>query len=111
MNWNTLDSEEALKKINDLSEHKKILLFKHSTRCSISSMVLDRLERNWVESETEAIVPYFLDLIAFRELSKFVAAQYAVEHESPQVLVISKGKCIYHVSHTDISYKELRMQF
>ena len=108
MNWNKLNSTETLKKINELSEETTVLIFKHSTRCSISSMALDRLERNWKESETKNIKPYYLDLIAHRDLSNRISEMYHIPHESPQALLISKGKCIYDASHSDISYKDLK---
>jgi bacillithiol system protein YtxJ len=107
MNWNILDSQEKLEAINRISEDHIVLIFKHSRRCSTSSMVLDRLERNWKESETKELKAYFLDLIAYRDLSDQIAEMYDVIHESPQVLLISKGKCIYDASHTEISYHEL----
>jgi bacillithiol system protein YtxJ len=108
MNWNELNSVETLKKINELSEETTVLIFKHSTRCSISSMALDRLERNWKDSETKNIKPYYLDLIAHRDISSRIAELYRIPHESPQALLISKGKCIYDASHSDISYNDLK---
>lgn len=97
-----------LEDINAASESEKIMIFKHSTRCSISSSALNRLERNWNnETDSVKIKPYYLDLIAHRNISNGIAQKWNIEHESPQVLVIENGKCTYHNSHMGIDYNEL----
>jgi bacillithiol system protein YtxJ len=104
INWKKIQSALDLDKIHEASFNKPQLIFKHSTRCSISSAALDRVERQWPkETETEA---HFLDLIAFRALSDAVTDRYQIEHESPQALLISKGKCILHQSHFQINTLE-----
>lgn len=110
MNWNKLDSEEKLDKINTESFEKPVLIFKHSTRCSISSMAYDRMQRSWKEEEMREIKPYYLDLIAYRGVSNQIAQTFDVEHESPQLLLIVKGSCVYNASHMEISYMELKKQ-
>ena len=107
MNWNNLENINQLSVIDEESKGKKILLFKHSTRCSISSMSLDRLERNWKNGDEEKIKPYYLDLLNHRDISNEIAFRYKVTHESPQVLVIYNGKCVYYKSQSAISYKEI----
>lgn len=107
MNWNKLTEASQLQQIIALSEEKPVLIFKHSSRCSISSMSLDRLLRKWKDSDTEKIEPYFLDLIANRDLSNSVAKEFRVPHESPQVLLIKNGEVIYDNSHYGISYGEI----
>ena len=104
MNWLSLTTEKQLEEIDRLSynpEIKGVLLFKHSARCSISSMALSRLERNLKVSATLPI--YLLNLLDYRSVSQQIAERYHVEHESPQVLVIKEGKCIYSASHSEIS--------
>lgn len=107
MNWNKLTEAGQVKEIKALSETKPVMIFKHSTRCSISSMSLDRLTRKWSDSDSEKVTPYLLDLIASRELSDFVAKEFHVMHESPQVLLIKDGAVIYDNSHYGISYADL----
>ncbi|MEB2778848.1 bacillithiol system redox-active protein YtxJ [Algoriphagus sp. C2-6-M1] len=107
MNWNKLTEVGQIHEIKVLSANKPVLIFKHSTRCSISSMSLNRLLRKWNETDFEKITPYFLDLIAYRELSEFVAKEFQVPHESPQVLLIKSGDVIYDNSHFGISYSDL----
>lgn len=107
MNWNKLTQADQIQEIKTLSEEKPVLIFKHSTRCSISSMSLDRLARRWNDSDLEKVTPYFLDLIAYRELSELVAREFQVPHESPQVLLIKNGDVIYDNSHFGITYADL----
>lgn len=110
MNWNKLTQAGQLAEIKALSESTPVMIFKHSTRCSVSSMSLDRLLRKWKNGDEEKVVPYFLDLIANRELSNLVAREFGVPHESPQVLVIKNGEVIYDNSHYGISYPEIMNQ-
>jgi bacillithiol system protein YtxJ len=107
MNWNKIESEKTLEQIDKESETQNVLIFKHSTRCSISTMALSRLERNWNETDATKIKPYFLDLLNLRPVSGMIAQRYGVEHQSPQVLVIKNRNCVYTASHSDIAYDEI----
>ncbi|WP_339875416.1 bacillithiol system redox-active protein YtxJ [uncultured Algoriphagus sp.] len=107
MNWNKLTDAEQIQEIKSLSEEKPVMIFKHSTRCSISSMSLDRLLRKWKQGDEEKVIPYYLDLIASRHISDLVAKEFRVPHESPQVLLIKNGGAIYDTSHFSISYADL----
>ncbi len=107
MNWLKLESIEQLQTIKDNSSEHLVLIFKHSTRCSISRAALDRLERNWQPGEMNDVKPFYLDLIRYRDVSDQIAEDFSVEHESPQVLVIKNGQSVYDRSHIDINYREL----
>ncbi|HVI49098.1 MAG TPA: bacillithiol system redox-active protein YtxJ [Chitinophaga sp.] len=104
MIWKTLTSEEQLQEINEASAHQPVVIFKHSTRCSISSMAKSRLER---AVAPDGLTFYYLDLISYRELSGRVAHNYRIEHESPQILLIRNGECVYNESHNGISMDEI----
>ncbi len=108
MTWSIIDSPTHVDQIIKESHLNLVLIFKHSTRCGISAVVLDKLERKWDDGEMEGIKTYFLDLIRNRELSDQIAHVFHVEHQSPQVLLIHKGRCIHHASHFEISYQKLR---
>lgn len=110
MNWKKLTELTQIEEIKELSKSKPVLIFKHSTRCSVSSMSLDRLLRNWKTEDGEKVVPYFLDLIAFRALSDQVEDEFGVPHESPQVILIRNGMAVYDNSHFGISYPEIMAQ-
>lgn len=79
-----------------------VLIFKHSTRCSISRMAWDRLQRTWAFSE-ETLPVFYLDLLNFRELSNQVTEAFSVEHESPQALLVKNGRCVWFASHNGIT--------
>lgn len=107
MNWIPLQAEDQLAQIVERSFVKPQVIFKHSTRCSTSSMVLNRLERS---SSTDSVDFYFLDLIQYRSLSAQVADKFQVTHESPQVLVIKNGNCTFDESHFAINMDEILEQ-
>jgi bacillithiol system protein YtxJ len=107
INWIPLESEPQLASILESSNSQTALIFKHSTRCNISSMAKSRLEKAW-NFATDEITPYYLDLIEYRNISSAVAEKLDVYHESPQVLLIKNGGCIYDASHLDISVAELK---
>lgn len=105
--WEKLNSIEQLSEIDEISKTQPVLIFKHSTRCSVSAASLNRLERKWDSEKAGSLVMYFLDLIAYREISNELVRKFGVKHESPQVLMIKEGECIYHNSHFGISFDEL----
>ncbi len=107
MNWKILDSASGLDELVARSHETSCLIFKHSTRCSISAMAKLRLEANWNFREEE-VTPYYLDLIAFRALSDAVASRFHVHHESPQILLVRRGECLLDASHLDIRVDEIR---
>jgi len=103
--WSELNDVSILKEIDEYSKEEPVLIFKHSTRCPISSMSLSRFERSF-ESEA-AFKPYFLDLITYREVSNTIAEKYGVAHESPQAILIHDGKAVYHNSHNGIDFEDI----
>jgi bacillithiol system protein YtxJ len=108
MNWIKLANIAQLETIKQESTSQKVVIFKHSTSCSISRTVLDRLERNWKDDEMKSIKPYYLDLLTYRNISNKIAEDFNIVHESPQVIVIEKGKPIFNTSHFDINYQKLK---
>jgi len=110
MNWSELTDAAHLEELTKESHQKHILIFKHSTRCSISQTALGRLERNWNEKEMVDVKPYFLDLLSYRKLSLHIADQFKVEHESPQILLIKNGQAIFDRSHLDIDYNSVKSE-
>ncbi len=109
MVWNDLTSEEQLEQLKKDSEEKKILIFKFSTNCNISARIFDRLNSEWVnEQVSKELECYFLDLIKFRKLSNKIAQDFDVSHESPQVLILSKGSSIYDDSHSYITFQGIK---
>tara|TARA_B110001469_G_C9620159_1_gene309000 strand:+ start:1257 stop:1613 length:357 start_codon:yes stop_codon:yes gene_type:complete len=102
-NWLHIESEDDL--LHAISLKGKVALFKHSTRCSISSMAKNRLETNWNE-ETGNTPIYLLDLIRFRSISNQIESTLGVEHQSPQLILLNDGSTIHVASHHMIQSKE-----
>lgn len=107
INWKVLNSEAGLKEIAQGSMAKTKIIFKHSTTCPISAMAKNRLERAWDIDEAEADI-YYLDLLSYRPVSNKIASTFAVQHESPQVLVIKNGVAVFDASHNAISVEAIK---
>lgn len=104
MNWNQLTTEEELAFILAKSYVQPQVIFKHSTRCSISQVIKTRLEK----AESIPNVDYhYLDLITYRSLSDKISKDLDVYHESPQVLLIQNGKCVFYESHMAIRMADI----
>jgi len=104
MNWIPLQNDAQLEEIQERSSGRPQLIFKHSTRCSTSAVVKGRLDR---AEKPEAIDFYYLDLISYRPVSNKVADLFRIDHESPQVLLIRDGQCIYDESHMGITMADI----
>jgi bacillithiol system protein YtxJ len=107
MKWNSLRTIEQIDQIKTESRQVPVIIFKHSTRCNISRASLDRLERNWKESEIPEVKLYFLDLLSYRQISDRISDEFGVYHESPQVMIIKDEKATFDRSHFDIDYQEI----
>tara|TARA_R110000850_G_scaffold277086_1_gene422436 strand:- start:181107 stop:181487 length:381 start_codon:yes stop_codon:yes gene_type:complete len=99
--WKPLTTASQLDTIVEKSKTQTVVIFKHSTRCGISRMVLNRFEERFAENEKD-VVFYYLDLLNYREVSNEVAARFQVMHQSPQLLVIKNGASVAQGSHYDI---------
>jgi len=110
MDWKRLEDLSQIEDIKRESLQRPVLIFKHSTRCSISSMVLNRLKRNWKPVDTEKISPYYLDLISYRDISNAIEKEFNVYHESPQVIILKDGQVAYDNSHSGINYQDIFAQ-
>lgn len=103
----TLDKMEQFDEIDKISQTKSVVLFKHSTRCSISRMALKQFDAEFNYPE-EKIDWYLLDLLNHRDLSNEIASRYNVMHQSPQIIVIRNGKAVFNASHDSISTEDLK---
>ena len=100
--WTQLTTVEQLEEIKEKSLAKPQFLYKHSTTCGISKMVLNQLEKN-PQLLNDSFDLYFLDLKRYREVSNAIATKFEVEHQSPQVLILKNGSTVAHTSHGDIN--------
>lgn len=102
--WVKLTTSEQLHELLKSSETKRVLLFKHSTRCSISSMALNRFENNM---DPEKATCVYLDLIAYRALSNEIEELTKVQHQSPQAILIDNHQVIYTETHSGINAQDI----
>ena len=105
INWNELTDLAQLEEIIAISNEMPVAIFKHSTRCSVSRMALKQFENEF--KSADKVTPYFLDLIAHRDISNEISTRFGVTHQSPQLILIKEGKAIYNVSHSDIDAEVL----
>jgi bacillithiol system protein YtxJ len=104
MEYIELNKESQLDEIREKSGTSPQLIFKYSSRCSLSDTIRQRLDQ---EPNPPNMTCYFLDLIRYRRISNRLAEEFVIRHESPQVLVIRNGECVYHESHFNINIEEI----
>lgn len=107
LNWIPLTEMKQLIEIISISTTKPVLIFKHSTRCGISRMVLKNFEREY-DIPASKMDLYYLDLLENRAISTEITSKFNVMHQSPQALVIDKGHVVYHDSHSGISVEAIK---
>lgn len=100
--WKSLTSEEQLEELLQQSLTHTVVIFKHSTRCGISSIIWKRFQTS-IPQEASTILPYYLDLLQYRNVSNAIADRFEIRHQSPQVLVIRNHSVVAHASHYDIT--------
>ncbi|WP_046246894.1 bacillithiol system redox-active protein YtxJ [Hymenobacter terrenus] len=105
--WLPLTQPEQLADLAQASHEQPLLIFKHSTTCSISAAAKSKIERQWPDSGLDLPI-YYLDLLRFRPLSAQVAEQFGIRHESPQLLLIQDGECRYDASHMGIRLSDVK---
>lgn len=93
-----LTDESQLEECWSMSHQKPQLIFKNSTRCSISTMALSRFQGSGI-LESDAVNSYYLDLLQFRNISNAIELKSGVRHQSPQVIVIVKGEVFLSETH------------
>lgn len=103
--WLQLTSLDQLKGAIESSAQKPVLLFKHSTRCGVSSMAMSGFQSGWEGTEEEIDI-YYLDLLNYRNVSNEIAALTGVFHQSPQVIVLKNRAVVYTATHSGINARE-----
>lgn len=103
----TLDDIKLLDVVDEISHTKPVVLFKHSTRCSISRFALKRFDAEFNYTDDQ-MGWYLLDLLNHRDISNEIAKRYNVEHQSPQIIVVRNGKAIFSSTHDGIDAHDLK---
>ncbi|MFT5215751.1 MAG: bacillithiol system protein YtxJ [Glaciecola sp.] len=99
--WINLNSLSQLVEVEEKSKTKTQVIFKHSTRCGISRMVMNQfIDAYDVDANLDL---YYLDLLNYRDVSNEVGYKFQVMHQSPQMLIIKNGVTVTHASHGAIN--------
>lgn len=101
LEWKVLQDVHQLDDLVTESFERVVVIFKHSTRCSVSKMVLKGFETDFNYS-VDKIQPYYLDLLAHRDISNEIASRFSVEHQSPQLIVLKNARVLFAASHENI---------
>ena len=107
MQWSALTTEEQLTGLLEKSFSNPQVIFKHSTRCSVSSVIKTRLEKSAIPPGIDF---HYLDLLVYRTLSNKIAEVLHVYHKSPQVLLVKDGECIFDESHIAVYMEDIAAQ-
>jgi bacillithiol system protein YtxJ len=105
--WKELEQAGQLDQLVEDSKSTPVIIFKHSTRCSISQTALNRLERSWEVKPEEGVKMVYLDLLCHRDISNLIAEKFGVVHESPQLLLVQNGQCTFSRTHLAIRLEEV----
>lgn len=98
------NTDQLLDAVNE-SENRAFLIFKHSTSCSISAVILSKFKKRY--KDIVSVKFFQLDLLKYRSLSNEIAEIFEVEHQSPQIILVKNKKVIHHASHYDINTSDL----
>lgn len=103
--WLPLNTIDQLDTILEKSKSKTQLIFKHSTRCGISRMVMNQFISEYdLEMNVDL---YYLDLLSYRDISNEVGYKFQVIHQSPQLIILKNGVAVAHESHGSINDMDL----
>lgn len=84
-----------------------LLIFKHSTQCSISSGAHEELSA-WLEDAKKLEFQVITVLVPEnRPVSDAISERLGIKHESPQLLFVRNGSVSWHASHWRITYSTL----
>jgi bacillithiol system protein YtxJ len=103
MEWQNLNSIAQLDEL--MATTDLFAVFKHSTRCPVSTMAKNRIEKEWQHE----FPIYYLDLLQHRDVSNYIAAKTNIEHQSPQLIVLKNNKVIYDASHSFIYVNQIEL--
>ncbi|AOZ91562.1 bacillithiol system redox-active protein YtxJ [Paenibacillus crassostreae] len=103
-----LTTLEQLNTVLEASQNKPQLLFKHSTRCSISKSAYKQVMSYLEETPNESIDYGMIYVIEDRPISRELADLVGVKHESPQVILLKDKQPVWHISHSKITSHALQ---
>lgn len=104
--WKSIHTDADLTEVIDASQSLPVLIFKHSTRCGISSMA----KRSLVSLNPTKLNIYLIDVISDRSISNRVTELFAIRHESPQAILLIGGEVVWYASHSKVRAEAIELQ-
>jgi bacillithiol system protein YtxJ len=101
LNWKVLEDRTQLDHAIEISKEKPVVIFKHSTRCGISKMVLNQFQNN-ADFDEDQVLLLYLDLLAHRDISNEISERFGILHQSPQMIILQNAEVVHHSSHSAI---------
>ena len=101
-----ITSSQELAQVLDESCQRQIILFKHSTTCPTSSRAWREVQNFIKESGNEVLV-CMIKVIESRTVSNQITEELGLKHQSPQVLLVSDRKVVWHASHQEVTQDKL----
>jgi bacillithiol system protein YtxJ len=85
------------------SDAQAVVLFKHSSSCSLSHSAHAQMETIAAE-----LPVYRLVVQQSRALSNRIEQHFGIRHESPQVIVLHGGRAVFNASHRKVTAEIVR---
>ncbi len=104
--WHPLSETDQLKEVLEQSVDQPQLIFKHSTKCGVSTVAKKNLEAVFEEIIPQADV-HIVDVIKNREVSNEIASELNVQHESPQLIKVHQQDTSWDISHAKIQSQKV----
>lgn len=105
--WTDIIDVSQLDTVEDASKSVPVLIFKYSTRCNLSTFMLKKFEKKF-DFEEGSVLPYFLDLRTYRDISDEITTRYGVVHQSPQIILLKNGRATYYANHEHIKFEDFK---
>lgn len=99
-------TQQDFRQLVQNSEKRPVFLLKHSTRCPISGSAW-RAFQQFDAKQPEAELWRVL-VVENATLSSAIAQEVEVRHQSPQVLLLHRGKVVWNDSHWSIKVDALQ---
>jgi bacillithiol system protein YtxJ len=96
---------EGVADLDGVLQDEVAVVYKHSPVCGLSSRAL-REVRGFAEARP-ALPIYLVNVITRRDLSRQIEERTGIRHESPQAIVLRRGRPSWHGSHRAVTEEAL----
>lgn len=103
-----LETAEDFAKVRDLSSERPVMLLKHSTRCPVSALAHRQFSEYAEEAASRGVECAVVLVVEDRDLSRQIADDLSVPHQSPQAILLRGGRVTWDASHRAVTIATLR---